>query len=345
MVVKAKFPSLYTLVKQGDLQTLTQYFDAYPETSTTVELAAGRQLALIEQALVFGQTPIVQFLVDKTPPNQLNKIFGYFILDLKKNHTESANPNFNYLLERICNEIELTGSSQVKKILPDILITLCICGFVIHDKIITNLMANRLLDLANKLADPDFKWKFESSITSAPVRVYQLIIKFYQEHKIPLAQMLACFLLGANQKTVGIIKLFKSVDLKTPVNISQESNIQVQLSTLFVVSGAQAKLSDLLANPNFEHELIITIKNIEPEDYFSHLELSYIIHAYWSITHGAPSSVWSVVSSKTMGYLKLFESKLSNSFWNFLLELNEVVYSQSNKNEAKLLITQMIKPI
>jgi len=351
-MVKTKFPSLYNIVKKGDLETLSRYYDAYPETSALCELTTGKKLVLIEQALKLNQIQVVNFLIDKTPLDKLHKLVGYLVSNLKCNNDESGNPNFDYYCGRILNAIEQTGSEELKELIGKILIKICTCGFIVHDKIILNLMNNMLFDFKQRLMqNENFKWNFESKIMSeAPLRIYQLIIKYYQDNQIPLEQLLAHYLAASCEKSNKTVKMFKQVDLKSKVKICENSNTHVQLSTLFVTSGATAKLSDLLDNPNFEYELIETIKLISPKSKYTWCgrKLSYLVTAYrieqnqFTIPY-YDKQIYRVVDSDMMNYLKLYSEKLTNTFWNFLLRLNAVCTFKNNREEGEKLIASMIK--
>lgn len=342
--MKAKFPSLYTIIKKGDLITLCQYFEANQDTSTTVKLVAGKQLSLFDQALVFNQTNIVYFLIDRTPPKKLNELLNFIIHNLKSNNNSNGNPHYNYYCERVFNLIEETGLIELKIVLEHMLIKLCTCGFMVHENLIIDLMNNRLLDFKNKLSDPVFKWNFELAIINAPTRIYEIIIKYYQDNQLNIAQLFGIYLLEIHEKHDSIIKLFKFINLKTKVKINLNSDIHVQISTLFVVSGTQCKLTNLLDNDNFELELIETIKNIRLRDncyhYNSQFMFIQIIRAYHKKTHGSYYSYSSLLNDKMLNYLKLFSPKLSNIFWNFLLDINTSCLV-NHKSDEKI-IFQMI---
>ncbi len=344
-MVKTKFPSLYTILKTGDLNTLVQYFETYPETSTITKLVAGKQLSLFEQANDFGQIPIIKFLIDKTPPDQLVNLMTKIIYSMKYNREPNGNEAYQYFSEKIFNLIDTTGSVELTKLLESMFYLLCTCGFVIHDNVITELLNNRLLDLKNKLHDLDFQWKFTNKILSAPCRVYKLIVNYYNENQLNQAQLLATYLICSDSKSDSIIKLFKSVELKTKVSINPQKPLQVQLSNLFVISGAPAKLANLLANPDFESELIETIKNIISNDFSSYkLKLGGLICAINGRYNLRPY-YWgkNFIDIAQLDYLKLFESKLTNVFWSWLLELNKQTKDEKEKAIADKLIKPMIK--
>ncbi len=344
-MVKTKFPSLYTILKTGDLNTLVQYFETYPETSATTRLVAGKQLSLFEQANEFGQIPIIKFLIDKTPPEQLVNLMTKIIYSMKYNREPNGNEVYQYFSEKLFNLIDSTGSVELIKLLESMFYLICTCGFVIHDNVITELLNNRLLDLKNKLHDLDYQWKFANKLLSAPSRVYKLLVKYYNENQLNQAQLLATYIICSDGKSDSIIKLFKSVDLKTKVSINPQKTLQVQLSNLFVISGAPAKLTHLLANPNFEFELMETIKNIISDDFTGYeLKLGGLICAINGRYNLRPYYLGqNFIDIGQLDYLKLFESKLTNVFWLWLLESNKQTKDEKEKAIADKLIKPMIK--
>ena len=285
-MAKTKFPSLYTIVKTGDIDTLVQYFETYPDTSTRTRLVAGKQLPLFSQAVAFGQIPVIKFLIDKTPPYELVNIMGKVVYNLKYCKEPTGNEVYQYFCERLFNLIESTGSVELTNTLESMLFEICTCGFVVPDTIISELLNNRLLDLKNKLADLDYQWKFGKQMSSASARVYKIIINYYNENQLNQAQLLANYIICSSDKSESVIKLFKSVDLKSKVKINPQKTIQVQLSTLFVISGANAKLTNLLANPHFEFELMEAMKMIVSDDFSVYNiklgELIYTIDDFYS---------------------------------------------------------------
>lgn len=342
-MVKTKFPSLYTIVKSGDLDTLTQYFETYPETSTRTRLVAGKKLSLFYQAVVLGQVPIVKFLIDKTPPDQLGQIMPNIVYNLKKCKEPAGNEEYRHFCEHLFNQIESTGSAELIQLLELMLYEICTSGFVVPDTIISDLLNNRLLDLKNKLVNLDFQWKFGNKMSSASARVYKVLINYYNENQLNQAQLLANYIICSYDKSEAVIKLFKYVDLKSKVRISPYKTIQVQLSNLFVISGSNAKLTDLLANPYFELELIETMKMIMSDDFSDfNIKLGKLIYAINGFNYNYINNRY-FIDDDQFEYLKLFESKLSNVFWSWLLEINEKTKDKSTKEYADKLIKTMIK--
>ncbi len=344
-MVKTKFPSLYTIVKSGDLDTLTQYFETYPETSTRTRLVVGKKLSLFSQAVVLGQVPIVKFLIDKTPPDQLEQIMPTVVYNLKYCKEPAGNEVYRHFCEHLFNQIESTGSAELTNTLELMLYEICTSGFVVPDTVITDLLNNRLLDLKNKLQDLDFQWKFGKKMSSASARVYKVIINYYNENQLNQAQLLANYIICSYDKSEAVIKLFKSVDLKSKVRINPNKTIQVQLSNLFVISGANAKLANLLDNPHFELELIETLKTIESDDFSVYnIKLGELIYAIKDLnTKSNYNYNRYFIGDVQFEYLKLFESKLSNVFWSWLVKLNEKTKDKPSKEYADKLILTMIK--
>jgi hypothetical protein len=344
-MVKTKFPSLYTIIKTGDLNTLAQYFEVYPETSTRTKLYTGKKLELFAQALMFKKTPIIQFLIDKTPPNELVNIIPYIVNNLKYCKEPTGNEVYQYFCKRLFNQIESTGSVELIQLIETMLYEICTCGFVVPDTIITDLLNNRLLNLKNKLQDLDFQWKFGNKMSSVSARIYKILINYYNENQLNQAQLLANYIICSYDKSEAVIKLFKSVDLKSKVKINSQKTIQVQLSNLFVVSGANAKLTGLLANPNFEFELMETMKFIDFYDSsIYNFKLEVLVNAIQFFDAKLNYECnWYFIGDVQFEYLKLFESKLSNVFWSWLLELNEKTKNKKSKEYADKLILTMIK--
>lgn len=344
-MVKTKFPSLYTIVKSGDLNTLAQYFETYPETSTRTRLMKGKKLSLFSQAVVFGQIPILKFLIDKTPLDQLDQIMPQVVYNLKYCKDPTGNEVYRHFCEHLFNQIELTGSVELTQLIESMLYEICTSGFVVPDTVIIDLLNNRLLDLKNKLVNLDFQWKFGKRISSSSARVYRVIINYYNENQLNQAQLLANYIICSYDKSEAVIKLFKSVDLKSKVKINPYKTIQVQLSNLFVISGAPTKLANLLANPHFEFELMETIKNIISDDFSDYnIKLEALIYAikFFNTTSNYNYNRY-FIGDVQFEYLKLFESKLTNVFWSWLLEINEKTKDKPTKEHADKLIMTMIK--
>lgn len=344
-----KFPSLYIVIKNGDIDCLIKYFQAYPNTSVLTPLNSGKKLPLLEQAIKFDQTTIIKWLVDKTPENQMGLICPYILSSLINCKEPTGSEPYCYYINRLCNLIEQTGSVELTKVLESILFELLTWSYTFPYEIIGFLLNNRLLNIPTRLADPNFKWTFESATVKkmfcAKPQVFKQIIQFYQNNEIDLSQLLAHFLIGPNLKSEKIIRLFKSVSLKSKVKICLDNPTQVQLSTLFVIAGSNAKLSELLANPNFESEFMFVLKNLPAhlsrDENFSYFSSVFRLDSLLNQMKFSNSPEWYGISSDYIDYLKLFKSKLTNNLWDWILEQNEKNPYPEDKDQIELAIFEL----
>lgn len=345
-----KFPSLYIILKNGDQDTLIKYFQAYPNTSVLTRLDSGKKLPLLEQAIKFNQTTIIKWLIDKTPENQMGLICSYILSSLINCREPTGSEAYSYYIYKLCNLIEQTGSVDLFNVLESILFELLTWSYTFPYNIIGFLLNNRLLNIPTRLADPNFKWTFESATTKvrmfcAKPQVFKEIIQFYQNNKIDLSQLLAHFLIGPNMKSEKIINLFKLVSLKSKVKIRLDNPTQVQLSTLFVISGAKAKLSELLENPNFESEFMFVLKNLPAhpsrDENFEYFSSVFKLDSLLNQMKFFNGPEWYGISSYYIDYLKLFKSKLSNTLWDWILEQNKKNPYPEDKDQIELLIFEL----
>lgn len=351
LMSKTKYPNLYSIVKKDEIEMLQSFIDANPNYDFNQRLPIGKHLRILEVAVKFSSIKCITYLIELVPPESLSYYITTFIKTMKKDndHDESYELYYNTVTYQILN------NKLNVNILSDLLYWMLRYRCV-NEKYINALLYNNLFDFIQRMEDIEYKFWMETHIVSNKTYIIQLFINYYIGNHMDLSSLYKRYLTHRYDKIKAIDTMFNScVDIKTKVKLNNYKHHydgrdqhdiityagEYSLSTLLYFSSDNETINkEITQNPLFETELLNLFQTLANN--CTHDSLDFTTKHFHRIISYARVNPYlyqnafyeKLLEPSTTHYLSLVKNHLTDTFWNWLRELNNKCSNELFKKQV-----------
>ncbi len=207
---KIKISSLYNIIKNDDVSTLTNFFFENPGYNEENHLTTGKKLKMLEQAIASDAMQCFIFLLNRINFIDLRKYVLPVISHYKKN---------NAMYEHFYTIVKMLSDKENNSIvLFDILQTFIMLNIFVSNEFLDKLLSS--FNLLQYLQEENQKHRFECELIKGKLAWIIYFEKYYRENNIDTKTFFAKTLLYyRTENKNNLIKIFKNIDFTQKVFI------------------------------------------------------------------------------------------------------------------------------
>lgn len=269
-----KFPSLYTIIKNDDISTLTDFFTQNPGYNEENTLAKGMGLRLLEEAIHSHSIQCCIFLINRMNLDQLRTYVDYVVKNYKRN-----TPAFDHFYTI---GLMFAQNQNNYLIIYEILKKLLYYQMVVSEEFMKKLLDSfHLEDFLNNDAERN---QFEKILISNKISTIAYFEKYYREKNIDTTKFFVKCLLFSRIKTDNFIKIFKNIDYtqKTKIenpyleeNFISKNEYSIEFIIAITSDYKHFKKLNIFKNNTFEDEFFIMTTELNDILYERIFDYSY----------------------------------------------------------------------
>ncbi len=219
---KIKISSLYNIIKNDDVSTLTNFFFENPGYNEENHLTTGKKLKMLEQAIASDAMQCFIFLLNRINFIDLRKYVLPVISHYKKN---------NAMYEHFYTIVKMLSDKENNSIvLFDILQTFIMLNIFVSNEFLDKLLSS--FNLLEYLQEENQKHRFECELIKGKLAWIIYFEKYYRENNIDTKTFFAKTLLYyRTENKNNLIKIFKNIDFTQKVFIEDVSRLGFNYKT------------------------------------------------------------------------------------------------------------------